>query len=229
MELNSSDVCQVKLFDPHGDPSNVGLAWKWWLRGFELYSTGRGVQNADQKRALLLHCAGIEVQDIYFSLKEEDGADGFEKTVQTLSVHFEPKINVPYERYCFRSMAQSADESVEQFIVRLRQRAVRCNFQNTDEEIRDQVIEKCRSHKIRTKLLIKGHDLTLDQLRTIATTVEMTDKQVKEMDSGTHVNVVQRRHERYDKTAQHGGKGTEPVAPRGKCYRCGRPGTLCKG
>ena len=101
-------------------------------------------------------------------------------------------------------------------------------FQNTDEEIRDQVIEKCRSHKIRTKLLIKGHDLTLDQLRTIATTVEMTDKQVKEMDSGTHVNVVQRRHERYDKTVQHGGKGTEPVAPRGKCYRCGRPGHFAK-
>ncbi|XP_038053951.1 organic cation transporter 1-like [Patiria miniata] len=186
MELSSSDVSQVKWFNPHGDPSNVGIAWQRWLRSFELYAVGRGVKNAEQKRALLLHCAGTEVQDIFFSLEEEEGSDAYEKSKKTLSKHFQPKINVPYERYCFRSMAQEDGESIEQFIVRLRQRAVRCNFQNADEEIRDQVIEKCRSHKIRAKLLIKGHDLKLDDLRTIAVTVELTDKQTKQMDAGAH-------------------------------------------
>ena len=116
MELSSSDVNQVKLFNPHGDPSNVGIAWQRWLRGFELYAAGRGVKNADQKRALLLHCAGTEVQNIFFSLKEEEGSDAYEKATKTLSKHFQPKINVPYERYCFRSMAQEDGESIEQFI-----------------------------------------------------------------------------------------------------------------
>ena len=129
---------------------------------------------------------GDEVQDIFFSLKEEEGSDAYEKATKTLSKHFQPKINVPYERYCFRSMAQEDGESIEQFIVRLRQRAIRCNFQNADEEIRDQVIEKCKSHKIRSKLLIRGQELTLDDLRTIAATVELTDKQTRQMGAGAH-------------------------------------------
>ncbi|XP_038053949.1 uncharacterized protein LOC119726365 [Patiria miniata] len=128
MELSSSDVSQVKWFNPHGDPSNVGIAWQRWLRSFELYAVGRGVKNAEQKRALLLHLCRTEVQDIFFSLEEEEGQTPT-RNQRKPSKHFQPKINVPYERYCFRSMAQEDGESIEKFIVRLRQRAVRCNFQ----------------------------------------------------------------------------------------------------
>jgi len=34
---------------------------------------GKGVKNAVQKKALLLHTAGLDVQDIYFTLEEEGG------------------------------------------------------------------------------------------------------------------------------------------------------------
>ena len=54
-----------------------------------------------------------------------------------------------------------------------------CDFSNVDEQIRDQVIEKCRSNKVRTKLLEKGHGLTLQQLQTIAATIEMTESHRK--------------------------------------------------
>ena len=45
----------------------------------------------------------------------------------------------------FRSMEQLEEETVEQFIVRLRQKAETCEFgeqASIDEQIRDQVIEK---------------------------------------------------------------------------------------
>ena len=43
-------------FDTKGDISSLGLRWKKWKRGFELFFVARGNTNAQQKRALLLHC-----------------------------------------------------------------------------------------------------------------------------------------------------------------------------
>ena len=111
-------------------------------------------------------------------------------------------------------------------IVRLRQRAIRCNFQNADEEIRDQVIEKCKSHKIRSKLLIRGQELTLDDLRTIAATVELTDKQTRQMDAGAHGNQAHGASASVN-AMQHGmhtARSGTHTPQHGKCFRCGRSG-----
>jgi hypothetical protein len=58
--------------------------------------------------------------------------------VKTLDKHFENKVNAPYERYVFRKIMQSDKETIEQFIIKLRQQAMFCDFANVDEEIRDQ-------------------------------------------------------------------------------------------
>lgn len=65
----------IQRFDPNGDVNNVGFRWKKWLRGFEMYTVGNGMSRADQKKALLLHSAGNEVQDIYFTLTETDPSE----------------------------------------------------------------------------------------------------------------------------------------------------------
>ncbi|XP_033641983.1 uncharacterized protein K02A2.6-like [Asterias rubens] len=231
----------VEKFDPHGDPAQLRQMWRRWLRGFEYFAVGKGVTNQGQKKALLLHCTGPDVQDIFFSLTEEEGTDEYDKAVKTLNKHFEVKINVPYERYGFRNMEQAAGETVDQYIVRLRQKALLCEFDKSDEEIRDQVIAQCKSHKIRTKLLEKGQSLTLDRLRMIATNVELTEKQSKDMeakkpDYGPHVNAV-RRHKASDyeqrrKNGEHGdaskgyrgGAGTRQHANGDQCFRCGHRG-----
>ena len=101
----------VEKFDPHGDPAQL----RQILRGFEYFAVGKGVTNQGQKKALLvlLHCAGPDVQDIFFSLTEEEGTDEYDKAVQTLNKHFEVKVNMPYERYGFRNMEQAAGETVD--------------------------------------------------------------------------------------------------------------------
>ena len=128
-----------------------GPRWKKWLQSFQYFLVAKGVLNDAQKKALLLHTAGIEVQELYETLRdpgpsvefEEDTATDFEKTVHTLNAYFVSKLNEPYERHAFRSMAQQDGETVGQFIARFRKQAQNCNFPTPDIDIRDQVIDKC--------------------------------------------------------------------------------------
>ncbi|XP_060076193.1 uncharacterized protein K02A2.6-like [Ylistrum balloti] len=219
--MSSIDLNGIEPFNAHGDPGHLQQEWKRWLRSFDLFATGKGVTDKKQLKALLLHCAGVPVQDIYFTLTEAEGGDEYAVAVATLSKHFETKINVPYERYVFRSMCQE-DESIEQFITRLRRQAVLCEFGNIEEQIRDQIIEKCKSHKLRTKCLEKGKELTLDQLRTIAATMEMADVQAKKMESPlSSVNQI-------NFVKQKDTKRSTSSSTKALCFRCGREGHFAK-
>ena len=151
----------------------------------------KGVVNDAQKKALLLHTAGIEVQELYETLTdpgpgagvEEDTATEFDKTLRTLNAYFATKLNEPYERHVFRNMAQQEGETVDQFIAKLRKQAQNCNFTDPDVDIRDQVIDRCRSSALRRKLLGK-EDLTLKKVQEVARAMEAVDLQAKKM--GAH-------------------------------------------
>ena len=53
-------------------------------------------------------------------------------------------------------------ETVDQFVVRLSTQAANCDFGATkNEQIRDTIIDKCKSTKLRRKRLEKGQELTL--------------------------------------------------------------------
>ena len=62
------DVGCLKPFNPKGEPHSLSQRWKRWKRAFNLYVTGKGVSDDGQKRALFLHAAGMDVQEIYFTL-----------------------------------------------------------------------------------------------------------------------------------------------------------------
>ncbi|CAB3979397.1 hypothetical protein pdam_00015502 [Paramuricea clavata] len=99
--------------------------------------------------------------------------------------------NVPYERLVFRDTKQSVSETVEQYITRLRQKARTCEFGETcEEQIRDQVIIGCISHNLRPKLLQKGGDLNLTQLRDMARAMENAEKQAGDIEGRKGVNRV---------------------------------------
>jgi hypothetical protein len=52
--VNLSDISGILPFEL-GDRSTFGFRWTHWLRSFELYAEGKGVKDAAQKKALLLH------------------------------------------------------------------------------------------------------------------------------------------------------------------------------
>lgn len=63
----------------------------------------KGIVEDRQKAALLLHTAGHEVQDLYYTLAgpEEELSD-YKNFVELLDSYFVPKVNVPFERHVFR-------------------------------------------------------------------------------------------------------------------------------
>ena len=76
-------------------------------------------------------------------------------------------------------------DTVDQFVTRLRQKAQAYEFGDAatvDEQIRGQVISKCLSHELRRKLLQKGRNLTLPQLREIARSMEESEKQARSIE-----------------------------------------------
>ena len=158
VEPKPLEVRGLPCFDPKGEPTTFSVRWKRWKRAFRLYVASKGVTNQAQKVALLLHSGGMELQEIFYTLAPEDGEaqNNFDNCLTVLDNYFTLKANVPFERHGFRQMTQLQGETIDQFVCRLRQKAVSCEFDKVDEAIRDQLIEKCRDPELRKKFLEKA-------------------------------------------------------------------------
>ena len=148
------DLSSIKPFDPHGDPSNVGRRWRRWLKSFCLYADSKGliiqVDSADNKvkrRALLLHSAREEVQEIFETLADTGAAADYAKAEKALNDYFIPKVNSTYQNHVFHSMEQHDGETVAQFMTRLKQVVKDCDYgDQSDNQTRDQVVQESKSH-----------------------------------------------------------------------------------
>jgi len=94
------EIQGVAPFDCKGNSSALGPRWKKCLQSFQYFLVAKGVMNDAQKKALLLHTAGIEVEVFYETPTdpgateqfEEDTATDFEKAVLTLDAYFVTKL-----------------------------------------------------------------------------------------------------------------------------------------
>ena len=68
-----------------------------------------------------------------------------------------------FERNKFRKVKQEPGESIDIYYTRLRKLALNCQFADLDEELKQQIIDGCRSSKLRQKGL-KNDNLTLSEL-----------------------------------------------------------------
>ena len=111
-----------------------------------------------------------------------------------LDDYFIPKSNVAFERHLFQQIAQVSDETVDQFLCKLRQRAASCDFGvREDDYIRDQVIDKCYSSHLRRKFLEQEGSVTLDCLLKIARAQEAVSRHLRETEQNSnqsHVNAI---------------------------------------
>lgn len=175
--------------------------------------------------ALLLHSAGMAVQDLFETLSDpgppagqEGDDDAYSTAMRKLDTHFAPKLNTPYERHVFRQMSQKTDETVDQFVARLRRQAENCEFSDKlEENVRDQVIDKCSSSLFRRKLLEKGQSLTLAIAQDLGRTMETVAIQVQRMEAGPHSVNFAKAAKRFDHEFSKPG-----------CFRCGRSGHVAK-
>lgn len=129
---------------------------------------------------------GLSLQEIYYNipgahiLATEDGNDVYEVAIQKLDEYFSPKQSRVFERHIFRLMKQEPEEKFEKFLVRLRNQAEKCKFQNLDENLIDQIVEKGNCVELRKKILAVGDTITLDKLISEANSLEVVKRQLGE-------------------------------------------------
>lgn len=178
------------------DSFTLGVQWEKWRRSFEIYLDVTQVSCNKRKLSLLLHYGGQDLQEIYYNIPDikingeivEENVDltgdeiagknktttddVYEKALQKLDKYFAPKKNRFYERRIFRKICQETNEKFDQFVMRLRTQAGRCEFKNgsVEESLIDQIVEGCSSSLLRKKIL--SEEKTLDEIVTIGCTLE---------------------------------------------------------
>ena len=167
-------IPSIPPFNPHGDQNSVSQRWTKWKKRFQYFIIASGGMDAERKHALLLHMVGQDTQDIYDTLviRQAEGQSPYDAAILAFDQHFEVQKNIPFERSVFRTAQQQENESIDQYITRLRQLSQYCEYGNEqDNNIRDQIISSCLSSKLRKRLLTKPN-LTLTQLGQIAKAME---------------------------------------------------------
>lgn len=77
-------------FNVHSEGA-VALRWEKWLRRLENLFVALNISDKRRKRALLLHYAGEEVQDIFDTLENTGNQDDYTTATQKLTEYFNPK------------------------------------------------------------------------------------------------------------------------------------------
>ena len=162
------------------EKATLSQRWKKWIKSFGFYLIASGIKDKKQQRALLLHLAGQDVQDIFETLT--DTGEDYETALAKLNEYFEPQKNISFERHTFRQAQQQRDEPIADYITRLKHLALTCEFENTDDMIRDQVVDKCYSTKLRRRLL-QEPSLTLDKVVTLGRALEMAQRKATAIES----------------------------------------------
>lgn len=140
-----------------------------------------------KKRAILLVAIHDDVYRLlrnvcYPTLLKEKTYD---ELIELLNKHYGKKSSVFRERYKFYNAKQEADESVSEWLERLRTMSNDCRFGNRfDDVLRDRFISGLRELKILDRLC--GEDevtLTVQGALNIALTVEENEEQLRHIKS----------------------------------------------
>ena len=176
----------------------------------------------------MLHLAGPDVQDIFLTLPNTGDVKDYRKAVDALNAYFAPKVDTTYARHCFRQLIQAPGETIRQFATRLRRASKDCDYgEDTDNQIRDEILCKCTSTYIKRKLLEERQGLTLARALEIAQNCEKVDAQLAAMtieekgENSASVNRIEGTKTGHGKRNQS--RGTKTGREK-TCYRCGRTG-----
>lgn len=209
-----ADFSGIAQFEPHHEPSSVAIRWADWLVRFKRSMIAFDIKGPARQKALLLYLAGPEVERIFSTLSAVGDEDDYDTTEAKLTAHFSPKKNLLYERHVFRQASQANDETIDQFYTRLRHLSLTCGFNNADEEIKTQLVERCQSSRLRRKAF--RDDPKLDELIAYARAIEISDHHTREVEKSTKRDTETLNYQREEKR-----RDFKPNPKAQICYRCG--------
>eukprot|EP00794_Sanderia_malayensis_P000880 gene880-178_t len=119
----------IPAFEVHID-NNAGPRWEKWLSRFQRPLMAMKITDDTQKRAMLLHYAGPDVDEIFDTLPDTGEDKDYKKAVEKLNQYFQAQLSK------------------------------QCQFPDADKELKEQIILNCTSNTLRKKALREDLDLT---------------------------------------------------------------------
>ena len=223
--------------DVHGEDPLA--EWTTLVGRAARYFTVNKTTDDNVKINTVLLVAGEEVDAIYEQLKGTN--DSYQDVVDKISKHFNPTTSAQLNRYRFREVTQREGESFDEFVGRVREAAKLCNFSNReDEEIADQIVQRCRSTKLKSTFLSKKEAYPLKELLEQGRLEESVSKQIQQMnesikvtateskrivDIESNVNEVRSTHKRskFQNERQDSERKLQrdATSSSSRCYNCG--------
>lgn len=236
-----SQLAPLEAFDCEGDATSVGLRWEKWKRGLEIYLLALNIDEPQKKRATLLHVGGLALQEIFHNIpgafvEHSDSVDVYQISIQKLDEYFAPKQCSIYERHRFRLLKQEPEEKFEKFLIRLRHQSTKCKFTSENENLIDQITEKCTSPELRKRILMLGDSVTLDKIISEANIIEAVERQLTEFSGkpnpSTGINKIDTKRS-FTECTRCGSKNHKPdsntcPAKFKQCIKCGFTGHFRK-
>lgn len=149
-----------------------------YLERFEHFVTANDIRE-EKKLAVFLSVIGPRTYEVLKSLvvPAVPGDKSFEEVTVLLKKHYSPQCSVIAERCKFNKRAQEEQESVEDFIVALKQLARKCDFgQFLQDALRDRIVAGIRREETQLALFAE-EDLTFEKACKIAQDREQAARQ----------------------------------------------------
>ena len=160
-------------FGVYDELNNVAHRWERYVKTVKIYLAVKEINATHVQGAILLDCAGRDVQDIAKCITDT-GTD-FGTLVHKLGEYFSAQNNVVLQRYLFRQCIQLEGESVDSWHGRLRIKVRKCEYgSQTDSIIRDQIVACCYSSKLR-RMLVDTPNISLQEALKTARSFEATE------------------------------------------------------
>ena len=191
------------LFKPPGElnivEGNVSENFKKWKRQIEVYLAASGAtdKGGETQTAIILHCAGPKVIEIYDQINWPEGVDKNDpkKVLEKLHDYCNPRQNEVLESHRFWSVKLEEHSSFEHFLTELRNRVESCNFKEKDRMLRDKIVFSA-SGKLQ-ELLLREDKLDLEKAIKRSRAYEQSNKHVREIrenKSETPIHKVEAAH-----------------------------------
>ncbi|KYN40815.1 hypothetical protein ALC56_04705 [Trachymyrmex septentrionalis] len=217
--------------DPLTIDGDMASNWQSWKEDFIIFMNLTGyIDKPNEVRANLLKNrigkVGIDaIQN--FSFDNVEDKDNMDILIQKLENYFNPPKKEVVERYNFFTRAKKQNESIEQYINILKEKAKNCNFNDMlDSMIRDKIILETHD-KILRKKFFEADNLDLSKLVAIYHDYNINTEKMKQVTKETRAdssviskpsdNIVKRVCWRCDEQHPHG----KCPAWGSKCTKCG--------
>ena len=188
------------------------------------YDRAINVLTAYNRKLVAFLCSSVS-QQIFSVLKSIIAprqllTETFSSLKDALIKHYCPAPTVLSERYNFQKSTQKADETVNEYLSRIREVASKCKFPNFEEQLLNQFIFGLRNQEMKDMLLSKDFEkLTLESAVEKVLIKERSHKEAQEMmnEAATANKLTMGKNKHFKNSSQ---KKKLPTDPSKKCTKC---------